>query len=106
MDNKTIIKSLLQENKKYWGKLLFQEYFELFQKIHSNELLAKMISQDLGFELNEKQIENVKVYYQKKVKSKQIQPQQSTNSDEEWAQNIYDKIYNQPKKTVFDLSGL
>jgi hypothetical protein len=106
MDNKTIIKTLLQENKKHWGKLLFQEYFELFQKVHSNELFARLISQDLGFTLNEKQVENVKVYYQKKVKSKQIQSQQSTNSDEEWAQNIYDKIYNQPKKSGFDLTGL
>jgi hypothetical protein len=69
METKALIIALIQANKRYWGKLLYETYFDLFQAIHSSELLAKWISQDLGFDIHEKQIKNIKQQYHKKTKT-------------------------------------
>jgi hypothetical protein len=69
METKALIIALIQANKRYWGKLLYETYFDLFQAIHSSELLAKLISQDLGFNIiREKQIKNIKQLYHRKGK--------------------------------------
>jgi hypothetical protein len=107
MEKKAQIVKLIQSNKRYWGKPLFEAFEPLFHDFHSSELIAEMINKELGTTLKAYQIQNVRTKYFKPIEKKEVNKVEISNQDsEEWAQNIYDKIYNQPKKTVFDLSGL
>jgi hypothetical protein len=107
MEKKALIVHLIQSNKRYWGKPLFEAFEPLFHDFHSSEMIAEIINKELGTSLKAYQIQNVRTKYFKPKEKVEPKPIEKSNQDsEEWAQNIYDKIYNQPKKTVFDLSGL
>ncbi|MFY7936497.1 MAG: hypothetical protein ACOVOQ_03895 [Flavobacterium sp.] len=106
MDTKTIILSLIKENKRYWGKLLYQEYFDLFQKIHSNQFLADLISKDLGFTFTEKQMENLKKRYHTNVASIPVSNSSQVLKEIPSEQNLYDQIYGKTKKSDFDLNNM
>lgn len=107
MDTKTLISRLILEKRRYWGQLLYKEYYHLFQKIHSNQLLADLISDDLGIALSVKQIENIKKNYHKFSKTLAIQTTHLNDESEDIkAQSIYDKIYSDTQKTDFNLDNL
>lgn len=105
MDSKAIIIQLIKENKRYWGQLLYQEYFHLFQKVRSNALLAELITKDLGHTISEKQIDNLKKRLHSTVLPK-IQtpsiPAKTTNTEQE----LYNQIYGQTSKSQFDLDNM
>jgi hypothetical protein len=105
MDSKVLIIQLIKENKRYWGQLLYQEYFDLFQKVRSNALLAELITKDLGHTISEKQIDNLKKRLHSTVLPK-IQtpsiPAKTTNTEQE----LYNQIYGQTNKSQFDLENM
>lgn len=106
MDTKKLVIELIKEKKRFWGKLLYQEYFELFQKVHSNHKLAELISKDLDFSINERQIENIKKKYHKShniIESKGIKQQQP---NDDFGQTLYNQIYNRENKSGFNLDNL
>lgn len=105
MDSKAIIIQLIKENKRYWGQMLYQEYFEMFQKIHSNKLLADLITKDLNHTITEKQIDNLKKRMGSSVNSKSNETSNPTpkTSNE---QDLYNQIYGQTGKSQFDLDNM
>lgn len=105
MDSKAIIIQLIKENKRYWGQLLYQEYFDLFQKIRSNAVLAELITKDLGHTISDKQIDNLKKRLHSPVSSKIQTPTilaKTTNIEQE----LYNQIYGQTNKSQFDLGNM
>lgn len=110
MENKELIITLLKQGKRYWGELLLKEYAELFQKIHSNPLLAEMISKDLGHEIKHYQIQNIKAKYLKPAKKVPIPNLPIKNSEphkiDNIEQKIYDEIYKKSKSEGFNLKNL
>lgn len=106
METKAIIVRLIQEKKRYWGKLLYENYFMLFQKIHSNAILAELISTDLGISISAKQVENIKKNYQRKTKCKAPEPPIEKENTSSLAQSIYENIYTKSKDSAFDLNNL
>lgn len=105
MDSKVLIIQLIKENKRYWGQLLYQEYFDLFQKVRSNALLAELITKDLGHTISEKQIDNLKKRLHSTVSSKSQTPSipsKTTTTEQE----LYNQIYGQTNKSQFDLDNM
>ena len=110
MENKELIVYWLKEGKRYWGELLIKEYADLFQKIRSSPLLAEIISKDLGHEIKDYQIQNIKSKYLKTpVKPVSKKPTISNSipiTGENIEQKIYDEIYNKSQKGDFSLDNL